>query len=898
MTRLRLIYNNINSLKHKKSILFNYIHNQNIDCCMLVETKTKPTEMTDFHNWQYIQKHGNIQDKARGGSLVLMSPALELGKANPPAINNPLNECLHFTIPFQQDKIHIFLIYIHPFSDIEETIFTKACLYKYAIIIGDFNINKKKNKQLKNFLDNSDFHKTETSPTFLMTHNRDSTPDLLLHTKNLDNIINDVDLTNELGSDHLAITFSLDLHTTPKTIIHPKLNLNKTPKQEIEKEMNKFSNNFPNATIEDIQEQMTKLIKQTTPTFRPNRFTHTLPKFILRLIKHKRNLYRIYREQQSNDLKITINKLNKNIHKLIWEFKQDKWTKICQEINEDKGRTYWTKIKKLTRYKRLEPIGHINTADKTLTTTTDKLDAFAQYYQTCFEISKNAKFCNDNWTTVNTWYNDHFRNDNYRNIDKIYITETEYYNALNDLKNTAPGGDNITSSLLKHLDKFTHRHIIDSLNNLINENRLPQNWKNGIIVPIPKSGKNNDELQNYRPITLLPVLSKLFEHIVKTRLKDITDKHVPKFQFGFKPKQSTIHPLFILTNNIQTAHLKNEHSAALFMDINKAFDSVWHAGLLYKLHKLKTPDYLLHIIKNLITDRTLQIRLNDTLSSSFPQEQGLPQGSPLSPILYNIYCHDIYQQDHTNPDYIDLSSYILQYADDTVLVTHDKNRHKTINKLQQLLDTTMKWFYKWRLTPNPKKNQLLLPYHRVQNNSPTVTTDGNTTRPTRTVKYLGIILDDKLKFHDHIQDRKTEIIRRTKHFRGLTFKNHGINTKTASHIYKTICRPILEYGHAILANTQQKTRQKLQTTERIALRLITKIRHPKNPLHNPPNQQLYNDTKITALLDRLDDLQNKFKTNPSNRKLITELCITRPKNHKSQYRHPTMTLTEYFGFNS
>jgi len=95
------------------------------------------------------------------------------------------------------------------------------------------------------------------------------------------------------------------------------------------------------------------------------------------------------------------------------------------------------------------------------------------------------------------------------------------------------------------------------------------------------------------------------------------------------------------------------------MDINKAFDSVWHKGLLYKLHELKTAKYLLHIIKNLLDNRQLEVRIDSTFSFPFCPEQGLPQGSPLSPFLYNIYCHDIYNQRFQNKKHIYDAAYIL-----------------------------------------------------------------------------------------------------------------------------------------------------------------------------------------------------------------------------------------------
>ena len=119
----------------------------NINCALFVETKTKENSNTRYRTWNVLQFNGNVVNNyTRGGNLVQIDPTLKMKKENPPRINNPLNEVTHFTVPFQGDKMHIMLVYIHPTSSIEETIFIKAALYKYCLIIGDFNVNKTRTK--------------------------------------------------------------------------------------------------------------------------------------------------------------------------------------------------------------------------------------------------------------------------------------------------------------------------------------------------------------------------------------------------------------------------------------------------------------------------------------------------------------------------------------------------------------------------------------------------------------------------------------------------------------------------------------------------------------------------------------------------------------------------------
>ena len=125
-----------------------------------------------------------------------------------------------------------------------------------------------------------------------------------------------------------------------------------------------------------------------------------------------------------------------------------------------------------------------------------------------------------------------------------------------------------------------------------------------------------------------------------------------------------------------------------------------------------------------------------------------------------------------------------------------------------------------------------------------------TVHPKTSEKYLGIHLDYKLNFNNHTNIIKKKITR-AKHFRSLTYKNQGINISSASKIYKTICRPILEYGHLLFSNSGPTAKKNIEVGERKAIRTITKLRHPQNPLYNPPNTLLYQKIEVEPINLRL-----------------------------------------------
>lgn len=208
---LRGIYANIQSVSAKKLLLQNFIQNNNINCVLLVETKATAenhSSSLSYRDWEKIERIGTkMGHNTRGGSLVKADRILKMQKQNRLALNNPSNECLHFAVPFGNDQLHMFLVYTHPVCMIENSSLIKASTCKYAIIIGDFNINHRKERQMRNFQQNSYFMEFPTSATFLRRDIIGTRPDRLYYTANLHPYLSNIKLTTDLCSDHLSIQF-------------------------------------------------------------------------------------------------------------------------------------------------------------------------------------------------------------------------------------------------------------------------------------------------------------------------------------------------------------------------------------------------------------------------------------------------------------------------------------------------------------------------------------------------------------------------------------------------------------------------------------------------------------------------------------------------------------------
>lgn len=865
---------------------------------MFVETKTKINTNIQYRDWRTLYKHGSILNQNnRGGALVQAANRVNIGKNNPPHFNNPWNDVLHFTVPFNNEKIHIFLVYIHHSSQlVEENLLVKASQYKYCIILGDFNVNIRRKTQINNFLKNSDFIRINTPPTFLMENNPDSTPDLLMCTRNIKDNIQNVSLTPDLGSDHLGIEFSLDTKKEPEEYTQETKSLyDKCNTEEVNRRILELIDPQAEITPEYISffhNTLSKIIIEETPTLKKQYFSQTLPPYIIRLIRWKKQLYREYQTNQEPSLKQKINKLNREIHNMILQFRSNKYLEACKEIEDKEGRTYWRTIKKLSKYTTHQLSHPIQVNGETLIKDKDIADAFAKHFEKLYRKSTNKEFDEEHRKQIENWYlHDlpHIPPD-----DTIEpISEEEYYTALNHGKNTTPGYDNIPRKILRKLDPSVHNVIIKIYNYCLSHSLFPNEWKKGILITIPKTKTDHSNIENYRPITLLPTLGKNFEKILGERISKETGKYIPTYQFGFKKKTSTIHPLTILTSNFQCNRKMGNKTATLFMDIQKAFDSVWHAGLIFKLFHLKCPTYLIKIIENFLINRKLQVRVKNKDSEEIAPAQGLPQGSPLSPLLYNLFCGDMYRQFNDRNQNINKHAYILQFADDTTLISHQKTLNECMEELQKLADVTVAWMRRWRIQPNPAKSKLIIFNHKINFSSPKIKLGNETITPTDSCKYLGIRIDHKLNFRAHFNLQKKSAITRAGHFRSLTYKNMGISSKTASMIYKMICRPLLEYGLPIFSNATKTALSMIEVAERTCLRKITKLRHPNNPLYNPSNQLLYQITEIEPILERMQKLCKKFITNRNNINVIEPLIHHYNEETTPKAKLPALPLLEH-----
>ena len=210
---------------------------------------------------------------------------------------------------------------------------------------------------------------------------------------------------------------------------------------------------------------------------------------------------------------------------------------------------------------------------------------------------------------------------------------------ISERKNTAPGDDQVSYKILKQLPDNIIENLCELIQESLKRGKIPTCWKKAKVCMLPKPGKDHTNIKNYRPLSLTSCIGKLGEIIVKEHLiKHCEDLNVFRnTQGAYRTKRSTVDNLLCLTQHAFSEVLWKRPTAAVFLDVQQAFDAVWHKGLLYRLQENKVPMWIIKWTKDYLKNRELKIEYHQAVADSFVPSAGVPQGGVISPVLSNIY---------------------------------------------------------------------------------------------------------------------------------------------------------------------------------------------------------------------------------------------------------------------
>ena len=550
-------------------------------------------------------------------------------------------------------------------------------------------------------------------------------------------------------------------------------------------------------------------------------------------IKTRNKLYKQYIENGrfEGDFMI-IETLITEINDLITSAKDLYYNNLANKLNNPllQAKTYWSILKMFYNDKKIPIIPPLLIDNKFVTDIQSKANIFNNFFA-------------DQCTPL--------RNGSVLPRTQIFLTQSrlctlnfdgeELLKIIRNLNvHKAHGHDDISIRMIKICDKSILKPLILLFENSTKSSYYPDIWKKSNIIPVHK--KNDKQLvNNYRPISLLPIFGKIFEKIIFNRIYNFLSEEclLNQNQSGFRPSDSCVNQLLSITHEIFEAFDCNPtlEVRSVFLDISKAFDKVWHDGLLYKLKSMGISGELHKLLTNYLSGRLQRVVLNGQNSSWRPVLAGVPQGSILGPLLFLIYINDL-------PN--GLKSNAKLFADDTSLFAIVKDKNESASVLNNDLSLISKWAYDWKMlfNPDPKKpaQEVIFSRKRHFQNHPTININNIPVERASSQKHLGLILDEKLNFKQHVDNA---ILKVEKGISVIKKLRHSLPRKSLITIYKAFLRPLIDYGDIIYDQPQNESFcEKLESVQYKAALAIT------GAIKGTSRVKIYLELGLESLKDR------------------------------------------------
>lgn len=481
--------------------------------------------------------------------------------------------------------------------------------------------------------------------------------------------------------------------------------------------------------------------------------------------------------------------------------------KISDQINKSipPGK-WWRIVKSLCKLNnKHKPSPPLKVNGQTLFHPIDKANAFNNFFTNISTISVSQNLAHNVPDPPLHHMNTH------------YITDNEVLDQLQAINISKPSGpDSITPRILKQVAHVICKPLAKLFNMSLSNGVLPHIWKIAMVTPVFKNKGTPDDVNNYRPISVTSVICKLLEKIIVKHLNNfiLENNILYKYQSGFQSGDSTTNQLVEIYNTIVSNLDKGKDIRFIFCDISKAFDRVWHEGIILKLKQYGISSQIINWVKNYLWNRKQKVVLDGFTSSLGPTNSGVPQGSVLGPFLFLLYINDIAS---------DLSNNVRLFADDTSLyVIVDQDIMEAADSLTKDLDKLDKWSKKWMVDFNPKKTinlnftrkNISHPTIKFGNNGPDITIQNNHV-------HLGLNFQSDANWKLHIQGIYEKACSRLNMLRML---KHTLCRDALIKIYLSFIRPVLEYGDVIWDNCNDRESDLLEDVQITAARIITGLR--------------------------------------------------------------------------
>lgn len=866
---LRIITWNANGLVQRKQELEDLLHRDNIDIALISEIHFTARTFLKIRNYQtYITLHPS--GKARGGSAVIIKDSIKHHEHDKYSENH-----IQATSVVVNDGINLIVtaIYCPPQGGADEIKFTEFfhTLGARFIAGGDYNskhthwgsrLITPKGRALLKAANNINAEIISTRKATYWPTDQYKIPDLLdfFVMKGISsNYVEIIDLI-ELTSDHIPVLLTLSSNVIKKQC---KVSLtNKKTDWDLFRanleEMITLSVRLRtpieiDSAIEQLTNNVVRAAKLATPDI-PARTNCeiTYPMEVRELVKEKRKARKKWHRTRDPSDKTIWNRTSRLLHNKIKEVKNETFKSYLSNLSATKDSDYslWKATKQMKRPRAYVP--PIRKEDGSWARCDqDKAEMYARHLEHAFQPNNIASELDieQNQPLSET-------------REKIkYFTPIEIAKEIDTNINIkkAPGYDQINPKILKELPKKAMIHLTHIYNAILRTEYVPKQWKRAQVIMLLKPGKPPEQVTSYRPISLLPSLSKLFEKLLLKRLKPIIEvkQIIPEHQFGFRSKHSTIEQVHRVTNIINKALEEKKYCCGVFLDIAQAFDKVWHKGLLIKLRE-QLPHTWCALIESYLSERQFRVIHEEAITDWKNISAGVPQGSVLGPILYLLYTADIPVNNY---------SMTAMFADDTAILATDEDQQTATDQLQRTLNNVSNWTKRWKIKINSDKSVHVNYTLRKSVYCP-VMLDQQIIPQNDAAKYLGMHIDSRLNWKHHVRQKKLQIKDKLRKLYWLIGRHSELDLTSKRLLYVAIIKPIWTYGIQLWGCASKSNIEIIQRCQNIALRtIVAAYRYDRN-------DTIHRDLMMPSVQDEITKFARKHEirldqhTNPAAIQLL------------------------------
>lgn len=851
-----------------------------------------PPFALDNYDFIFNSRH----DRAGGGVALYLSKDYNYNICNDITFMNNALESLFIEIIVPNHKnIIVGVVYRPPNSNSHDflsqlTDITRNHIFlnKDCFIMGDFNINLLKhdsNNTSQEFLElllSASFLPLVSKPTRVVNNSATL----------IDNIFSNViphpdsyvvlsDVTDHYPIfSHYKISHSVKnggpcpsrRRITPESLARLGVSLEQVDWSNIQNDndVNISYDNFLNIVNEKI-DNIIPVVRNKRNNYKTNPKLPWVSKSLLRSINRKNKLYYIYKLELTDRAKFKYTSY-KNTLTTILRVEKRKYFVSRLELHKHDMQNTWKILKEaMNLVKNRNDITQIKHNGVIIEDVASIANIFNLYFSSIGEtLSRDIEQSNKHFTNF-------LGPANPNSIFFVPTHKNEILDIVSNLKNKkSTGADGVSNVILKSILPFIVDALVHIFNLSLSNGQVPEVMKMAKVIPLFKKG-DKLEPNNYRPISLLSSLSKILEKIIHKRTIAFLKNNniLSNSQFGFREKHSTSHALLSFVEKVANALDSSSHMVGIFLDYSKAFDTINHNILLYKLSHYGIRGKALEWFRSYLSNRKQYVFLNGHSSDLQHITCGVPQGSLLGPLLFILYINDFCKSS-------DILSFIL-FADDTNLFLSHQDPDHLVTTVNIELDKLTQWIRANRLSLNLQKTKYMLFSNSLVSLPGNIIFGDSPLDKVSDIKFLGVTIDDKFSWRLHIENISKTISRNIGIINRL--KMH-LPSKSLFTLYSSLILPYLNYGLLAWGNASQVLIDKLLLLQKRVLRIIC---HTNFLAHTDP---LFFDNKILKIKDlyllQLGQFMLNFK-----KEALPEIFRTMFLKNHSFHNYPTRHSDEF-----